>query len=107
MSLPPLANFDPTRKALHQAAQVVGGIKKVAANPLPNYAQLGLFVTPHGGTTGKLPAGDELILDFTKQVVTYICPDQTVNPLSLAGHTQMSLADAVVKEMNTHGHGVE
>lgn len=107
MTLPALSNWDSTRVALHQAAQVAGGVRKTVAVPLPNYAHLGLFVTPKGVTTGKLPDGGELILDFTQQVLTYICPENSVTPVSLAGQTQTSLTDAVLKAMTDKGHGVQ
>src|SRR5689334_9211985 len=107
MSLPALSNWDSTRIGLHQAAQVMGAVRRVVVKPLPNWAHLGLFVAHNGVTTGKMPEGDELILDFATQVITYICPAQTVNPIPLAGHTQMTLMDAVVKTMTDTGHGVE
>jgi hypothetical protein len=107
MSLPALSNWDSTRIALHQTAQVMGAVRKIVAKPLPNWAHLGLYVTSTGVTTGALPEGDELILDFTTQVLTYICPALTINPVPLAGHTQMTLTDAVVKTMTDTGHGVE
>lgn len=107
MALPALSDWDSTRSGLHQAAQVLGGIRKAVAAPLPNYAHLGLFVTPTGLTTGKLPEGDQLLLDFTTQVITYICPVNTHNPVALAGHTQMTLTDAVIEAMTNAGHGVQ
>jgi hypothetical protein len=107
MSLPALSNWESTRTALHQAAQVIGGVKKAVAHPLPNYAHLGLFVVPTGVTTGKLPDGSELAVDFTQQAITTALPGQTPAAVPLAGHTQMTLTDALVKVLADKGHAVQ
>lgn len=107
MSLPALANWDNTRTGLHQAAQVLGGFRKVLAEPLPNYAHLGLFVTPQGVTTGKLTNGSELTLDFTSQSVRYHSPDHSENEIELDGQSQLTLTDAIQVAMRDAGHEVE
>ncbi len=54
MGLPALTDWDATRRALHQAAQVVGAVRQTLCEPLPNNAHLGLFVSKKGLTTGRL-----------------------------------------------------
>jgi hypothetical protein len=104
MSLPALQNWDATRKSLHLAAQVIGGIKKVSVQPLPNYAHLGLYVVKDGLTSGRLADGGELRLNFSQSSVVYICPENTVSTTALQGQTQASLTDAVLKAMEDAGH---
>ncbi len=101
MPLPPLSNWDRTRIGLHRAAQVIGAIRAAAIDPLPNWAHLGLYVTPRGLTTGPTRAG-ELALDFAGSAVTL-----NGTHIALAGHTQISLADAVVKALAQAGHEIE
>lgn len=104
MSLPALAHWESTRSALHQAAQIASVVRKASVPPLPNYAHLGLYVTATGVTTGRLTDGSELNLNFAQRALIYTCPAGTVNPLPLAGHSQVSLTDALLKVMADSGH---
>lgn len=101
MTLPALTNWDSTHAGLHQAAQVIGTVRKTVAEPLPNYAHLGLFVTPTGVTTGSLPFGGKLSLEFASRSVVY-----SGGSISLAGHTQSSLTDAVLNMLKDKGHNI-
>jgi hypothetical protein len=110
MPLPALANWDPTRTALHQAAQVVGAIRKVDAAPLPNYLQLALEVVPQGVTSGPLAPsiGGELVLNFAERAIVYTSPDRlTIDTVPLEGLTQVTLLDAVLMVMEKSGHPVQ
>jgi hypothetical protein len=109
MPLPALANWDSTRTGLHQAAQVVGAIRKVDAAPLPNYLHLALEVVPQGVTSGPLAPsiGGELLLNFAERAITYTSPEGSVTSLPLEGHTQVTLLDAVLAAMDTAGHPVQ
>ena len=70
MSLPVLQDWDETRRALHQVAQVMGVVRREVATPQPNWVHLGLQVTKQGWTTGELPIG-ELVLDASVATLTY------------------------------------
>jgi len=107
MSLPALQNWDATRKALHQAAQVVGGIKKVSVQPLPNYAHLGLYITKDGLTSGHLQDGAELRLNLLDSNIVYTSPKGDIAKVALQGHSQTSLTDAVLKVMSDAGHSAQ
>lgn len=106
MSLPALANWESTRTALHQAAQVAGAVRKASIPSLPNYAHLGLYATAMGVTTGRLGDGAELNLNFAQRALVYTCPAGTVNPLPLAGHSQDSLTDALLRVIADSGHPI-
>lgn len=104
MSLPALSNWTATRIGLHQAAQVVGTISRSVAHPLPNWLHLTLHITPQGLTTGPLPIGCEVILDFTQRAIVYT-GSQTVR-ISLVGHSQTSLADTLLAVLDGGGHSL-
>lgn len=105
MTLPPLPNWDNTRIALHQAAQILGEVRKASGIRLPNHAHLTVEVTSRGVTTGTTPEGT-LTLDFPDRQITYVCPAGSITHIPLAGHTQIALADAVLKAITDHDHTV-
>jgi hypothetical protein len=105
--LPALTDWDATRAALHQAAQVIGAIREYKAAPQPNFHHLPLTVTPTGLSSGPLAVGGELMLDFTRAHVTYTCPADTCSVIPLNGHTQASLTEAVLTAMAEAGHPAE
>jgi hypothetical protein len=104
MALPALSNWDTTRIALHQAAQVVGAVRAAMAAPEPNWAHVGLRVLPEGLTTGVLPAIGELVLDFRTLTILYKPTNQDQVGFALAQHSQLSLADAVENTLIELGH---
>lgn len=105
MSLPALTNWDATRIALHQAAQPLGQIRKMIIPHQPNHAHLTLPITKHGLTTGETEHGT-LSLDFIDRTVTYLCPAGDLETIPLAGHTQLTLTEAILAAMDKHGHPV-
>jgi hypothetical protein len=109
MPLPALANWDSTRTGLHQAAQVVGAIRKVDAAVLPNFLHIALEVVPQGVTSGPLApsVGGELVLNFAERAIIYTSPQGTVTSVPLEGHTQVTLLDAVLAAMDKAGHRVQ
>lgn len=104
MSLPSLESWEASFPSLHQAAQIVGSIKKVSVEPLPNYAHLGLYVTSEGLTSGRLKDGGEISLNLLESSIVYICPGADRYVIALHGHTQASLRDAVLDSMKEAGH---
>lgn len=95
MALPALPDWGSTRMALHQAAQVIGGVRAAVAEPEPNWGHLGLRVVPDGLTTGALPSVGELVLDFRTLTILYKPANQEPLGCSLVQHSQKSLADTV------------
>ncbi len=104
MTLPALLNWDTTRTALHQAAQVIGAVRAAVAAPEPNWAHLGLRVAPEGLTTGVLPAVGELVLDFRMLTILYKPTTQDPVNFALAEHSQVSLANAIETTLIGLGH---
>lgn len=106
MPLPSLKQWEMTRAGLHQAAQVLGAVRQQVAEPLPNYLHLGLQVCPEGLTTGPLPFGGELILDFARHAIRYAQDGVQSEQIPLARHNQVSLADAVLVTLTSAGHAL-
>ncbi len=106
MILPALINWTDTRTALHQAAQVIGGVRAAVAPPEPNYLHLGLSPIPEGLTTGALPGMGELVLDFGALAVFYHPPEHDPVGFALARHSQVTLADALEEGLSLLGHPV-
>lgn len=108
MSFHELANWDSTRAALHQAAQVLNAIKVPAVDRQPNALHHSL--TPDSATlrTGKLNFGGELRLDLLAPegaAITYSSENGGF-VVPLVGQTQRSLLQAVLNELAKLGHSL-
>jgi hypothetical protein len=107
VTLPNLENWLETRLGLHRAAQVVGGVKRVAVPPEPNWTHLGLFITDEGLTTGVLPNAGSLEMRFADRAIVYIPSQGEPESLRLERHTQLSLAAALEALLRSNGHEVK
>lgn len=101
MSLPELKNWSKTRDSLHQAALVLGAVRKLLVERQPNFQHLSLQVVPVGLSTGKTSAG-ELILDFTARAVILDAGKQ----IRLEGLSQMLLTEQLVNMLAASGHSI-
>jgi hypothetical protein len=99
MKLAALNHWETTRDSLHRASQVVGAFRKVSAIPDPVFFQHhALAVIPQGLDSQSIPL-EEIYLDFGRAVVSY---QGYVIPL--AGHSQASLAAALLDAVQVAGH---
>ena len=107
MTLPSLTDWEVTREALHQAALVLSPIKKLGVDPDEKFFHhVALHVAPEGLTTGTTASGG-LLLNFMAGTVSYIPLKGQSLSISLAGHTQISLMDAILKTMEQSGMKIE
>jgi uncharacterized protein with PIN domain len=104
--LPSLLDWDKTRISLHRASQVISAVRASVSQPLPNAQRLSLYPTREGLRTGVLPFGGDLVLDFNQLCVTYRQPGEPDARVSLNGHSQWTLAGAVVAMLSDEGHDV-
>ncbi|MFC1959204.1 DUF5996 family protein [Chloroflexota bacterium] len=102
MTLPALEQWDDTRQGLHQAAQIIGAIRRAVSSPEPNWMHLGLAAIPVGLTTGGTDVG-EWILNFAQGKIFYDTPAGAKHELALVGQTQQSLAIAVERTLQAAG----
>ena len=103
MSLPNIADIQPTRVTLHQASQILLSARLLGLDPLPNHLRHSLIPTPTGVSTGELNFGGELVLDFAAGAIRYVWAGETTFSLDLAGRSQISLYETVYQELKDAG----
>lgn len=59
-ALPP-QEWAPTRRTLHQCAQMLGKLKLALRAPLPEWLHASLLLTPQGWTTGAMPSAGRTV----------------------------------------------
>ena len=91
MSLPPLANWEATRVALHEIALVIGAIRVASSDPLPNDLHFSLDVTADGISTTKMRCGGELRFDLMSMHLKFVRGDYVVFGLEVGGLSQLTL----------------
>lgn len=101
--LPALEPWGPTAHGLHAAAQLLGAIRQLVREPVANYLELALRIERAGLATEALPAGGAVRLDFGRAALVYTCPAGDEHPFPLAGHSQVSLFEALLRELHAHG----
>ena len=85
------SNWRETLTSLHRAARVLATVHRLARDPLPNYLELALHVTPTGLSTVRLPRGGQAALDFAQPALVYTPAQGDAQRFSLRGHSQASL----------------
>ncbi len=103
MKLPALTNWEATAHSLHKAAQLLGGIRTLFIDPVPNYLELAMAIKPEGLSTGPMPFGGEVILNFRQAAMVYEPEAGRPVAVSLAGHSQVSLFEAVLAALAANG----
>lgn len=103
MPFAPLTDWETTRDSLHQASKLLGAIRVAVAEPLPNSAHYSLNVAARGISTGALPFGGDLLLDFSQRSVRYREDGKQVFAIPIEDHTQHSLTDAVLGALEAEG----
>jgi Family of unknown function (DUF5996) len=106
MKLSPLDHWEPTSHSLHQAAQILGAIRMLTRDPVPNYLELALRIEPDGLSTERLPSGGEVRLDFERGVVVCAPKDGRAMAVTLAGRTQASLLESILTALNAQGQSL-
>jgi Family of unknown function (DUF5996) len=66
MSLPSLHAWQPTANSLHKAAQLVGLVGMLARPHEPLYLEVGMKPVPQGVSSGVLPNGGAITLNYTQ-----------------------------------------
>lgn len=103
MPLPLLENWADTRYSLHEAVSILGEVRYAIADPEPHDLHLGLDVFPKGITTNNLFLFGEVKLDLTNLTLSYVPELTEPVAISLDGHSQRSLAEAVVEAVKRDG----
>ena len=95
------ANWRETLTSLHRAARVLATVHRLAREPLPNYLELALNVTPTGLAAARLPRGGQAALDFAQPALVYTPAQGDAQTFPLRGHSQASLFTAFFGALRT------
>ncbi len=98
-SLPPLNDWERTSRSLHRATQLLGAIRLLKLERVPNYLELATVILSRGLSTGVLPSGGEVVLDFQDQNLIYRAPEGGTTSIALGGHSQGSLLETLLEVM--------
>ena len=90
MKFPALNDWQHSSHGLHQAAQILGAIRMLVRDPVPNYLELGLRIETMGLSSERLPSGGELHLDLGRAALICVSNDGRAVEVALVGHTQRS-----------------
>jgi hypothetical protein len=102
MSLPDLQrNWQTTIHSLHRATQILGALRLLLVKRVPNWLELSLTITLEGLSTGILPGGSEVSLDFGKATMTYQSAHGAVVDILLSEHSQLSLTEKLLEVMKS------
>ena len=103
-TLAPLSHWENTAHSLHKAAQLLGAIRMLVLDPVPNYLELSLEICPEGLSTSLLPFGGEVILDFRRYALLSRPAAREPAVLPLAGNSQASLLETPLVTLEAQGH---
>ncbi len=103
MLLPSLTNWEKTAHSLHQATQLLGAIRMFLFEPMPNFLELPMQIKSYGLSTGLLPGGGEIRLDFQQIALIYQPASGDSTAILLAGHSQASLFEALLSVLTAGG----
>jgi hypothetical protein len=101
--LPTLYGWEQSAHSLHQAAQLLGAIRILVRDPVPNSLELAMRIEPHGLSTEILPAGGEVLLDFQRAAMVYTPGVSEPVTIPLADHSQASLFETLLVAMAAQG----
>lgn len=100
MPLSQLVDWPQTAKTLYQASAIIGPIRNALTEHVNNYLNLPMQVQPYGLSSGTLPQGGRIRVDYTTGALHYDRPNarETVT-LPFSEHTQASLFEALLAAM--------
>ncbi|NDJ34165.1 MAG: hypothetical protein GYB64_05820 [Chloroflexi bacterium] len=100
MPLPLLEDWESTRTALHQSTQIVGAVRRLLLPERENHLHLAAIPLPYGLSSGVLPDGSQVDLDYKDLTLSYTSVDATVDAsIPLVGQTKHSLAEELFEVM--------
>ncbi|HEX9679485.1 MAG TPA: DUF5996 family protein [Candidatus Saccharimonadales bacterium] len=80
-----------TRDALHTGLRAVGWVKRLVARPIPNYLHYAIVPTEYGASSGDLPFGGELVVDYPALSVSYAKPGGGAFDIALSGASEQTI----------------
>lgn len=102
-SFPTLSDWETTSHSLHRAAQLLGAIRQLVRVPVRNYLELAMRIEATGLSTDRLPGGGNVLLDFQRVALVYTPAIGEGATIPLAGQSQRSLFEALLRTMAERG----
>lgn len=103
MTLPAIPSWEHnTGKNFHKAAYILGLIRLLYFEHVPNYLEMAMKILPEGLSTDRLPSGSEVRLNFKTGHVAYHTPQGEMVSFSLADHSQKTLVEALLLAMHDY-----
>lgn len=106
MTLPSMMNWDQTRAALHQVAQVIGAVRVACSDPLPNDLHYSLNWTTTGFSSATMRCGGVLEFNLRTLQLAFTRCDKAVFTLTVRGHSQISLANRLLATFADCGYSI-
>jgi Family of unknown function (DUF5996) len=106
MKLPALNTWQPTARGLHLAAQLLGGIRMLVRERVPNHLELALHIEANRLSTDTLPSGGSVLLDFNKAALVVCSAKRKAVELSIHGQTQTLLLEKLLKTLEQQGQSL-
>jgi hypothetical protein len=91
-----LADWQPTRDAIHGYARLIGGVREALTLPQRHWGHVSLFVAAPGLASSSVPAGErafELVLDLTHHALLGAASDGDALLVPLRGQAPAALYD--------------
>jgi hypothetical protein len=106
MKLPALNNWQSTARGLHLAAQLLGGIRMLVREAVPNFLELALRIEANGLSTDTLPSGGSVLLNFDKAALVVSSAKGKASELAINGQTQTSLLEKLLQTLDEQGQSL-
>lgn len=106
MALPGLTNWERTRDALHQVAQVVGAVRSTCSNPLPNDLHFSLDLASTGFSSTTMRCGGILEFNFRALRLSFRRCERTVFDFDVNGLSQKSLMRKLLAAFDDCGYSI-
>lgn len=105
-NLPDLKGWEgKTASGLHKATVILGALRMLTLERMPNYLELATEIRPAGLSSGVLPIG-EVILNFQTGTLIYIPPASALISIPLAGNSQASLLETLLMIIEEQGFAI-
>lgn len=104
MSLTTIANWKETREQLHSAIQLVGRVRLIGMDEVPNSLHFGIIPTSYGATSGTTPnIKGELEFHYGSLDLIYRYDGMDIQKVSLKGQSQKSAYAELLEKLTGDG----
>lgn len=106
MALPRLTNWEPTRDALHQVAQIIGAIRVACSDHLANDLHYSLDLTANGFSSRTMRCGGVLQFNCRTMLLGFTRCGNTIFSLDVRGHSQVTIMQKLLATFSDCGYSI-